>query len=93
VREFAGLLKETGLVADAVVVAFDGESYKDQDAVLRTVGLRPAALRPARMDYARRQRTLDPWVVRLRAWRCADEGAQSRRLRRSPVCSRGLWRE
>jgi sugar phosphate isomerase/epimerase len=53
-REFASLLKETGLVADAVVVVFDGESYADQDSVMRTVGLRPAALRPARMEYAKR---------------------------------------
>jgi sugar phosphate isomerase/epimerase len=53
-REFAGLLKETGLRADAVVVVFEGESYKDQDSVMRTVGLRPAALRPARMEYAKR---------------------------------------
>jgi sugar phosphate isomerase/epimerase len=52
-REFAGLLKETGLSADAVVVVFDGESYADQDSVLRTVGLRPATLRPARMEYAK----------------------------------------
>jgi L-ribulose-5-phosphate 3-epimerase len=53
-HEFASLLKETGVVADAVVVVFDGESYADQDAVMRTVGLRPAALRPARMEYAKR---------------------------------------
>ena len=53
-REFAGLLNETGLSADAVVVVFEGESYKDQDSVLRTVGLRPAALRPARIEYAKR---------------------------------------
>jgi sugar phosphate isomerase/epimerase len=53
-REVARLLKETGLVADAVVVVFDGESYADRDSVLRTVGLRPAALRPARMEYAKR---------------------------------------
>ncbi len=53
-REFAGLLKATSLSADAVVAVFEGESYKDQDSVMRTVGLRPAALRPARMDYAKR---------------------------------------
>jgi sugar phosphate isomerase/epimerase len=51
-HEFADLLKETGVRADAVVVVFDGESYKDQESVMRTVGLRPAALRPGRMDYA-----------------------------------------
>lgn len=53
-RELAGLLKETGIRADAVVVVFEGESYKDQEAVMRTVGLRPAALRPARVDYAKK---------------------------------------
>jgi sugar phosphate isomerase/epimerase len=53
-REFAGLLEETGVRADSVVVVFDGESYKDQDAVRRTVGFRPAALRSERLEYARR---------------------------------------
>jgi L-ribulose-5-phosphate 3-epimerase len=53
-REFAGLLAEAGIRADAVVVVFDGESYRDQEAVLRTVGFRPAALRAPRLDYARR---------------------------------------
>ena len=53
-REVAGLLKETGVRADAVVVVFEGESYKDQEAVKSTVGLRPAGPRPARMDYAKR---------------------------------------
>jgi len=40
--------------ADAVVVVFEGESYIDQESVMRTVGLRPAALRPARMAYAKK---------------------------------------
>jgi sugar phosphate isomerase/epimerase len=53
-REMAGLLKGTGIRADAVVVVFAGESYRDQAAVKGTVGLRPAATRPARMDYAKR---------------------------------------
>jgi L-ribulose-5-phosphate 3-epimerase len=53
-REFEGLLKGTGVRADAVVVVFEGESYKDQETVKRTVGLRPAALRPARMAYAKK---------------------------------------
>ena len=52
--EFAGLLKETGIRSDAVVVVFEGESYKDQESVLRTVGFRPAALRRERLDYSRR---------------------------------------
>jgi len=53
-REFAGLLKENAIRSDAVVVVFDGESYKDQASVLRTVGFRPAAHRQERLDYARR---------------------------------------
>jgi len=53
-REFAGLLAEAGVRSDAVVVVFGGESYEDQEAVLRTVGFRPAALRAPRLDYARR---------------------------------------
>ncbi len=52
--EFATLLKEAAVRADAVVVVFEGESYKDQETVKRTVGLRPAGLRPARMAYAKR---------------------------------------
>jgi sugar phosphate isomerase/epimerase len=52
--EFAHLLKAAAGRADAVVVVFDGESYADRDSVMRTVGLRPAALRPARLAYARR---------------------------------------
>jgi sugar phosphate isomerase/epimerase len=53
-REFAGLLRDTGLRADSVVVVFEGESYKDRDAVVRTVGFRPLPLIPARLEYARR---------------------------------------
>jgi L-ribulose-5-phosphate 3-epimerase len=53
-REFAGLLKQNGIRSDAIVVVFDGESYKDQDAVMRTVGFPPAAHRQERLDYARR---------------------------------------
>ena len=53
-REFAGLLAEAAIRSDAVVVVFGGESYKDQESVLRTVGFRPAALRAPRLDYARR---------------------------------------
>jgi sugar phosphate isomerase/epimerase len=53
-REFAELLKATGVRADAVVVVFEGERYKDQESVMRTVGLRPAALRPARIAYAKK---------------------------------------
>ena len=53
-REFAALLKEAAVRADAVVVVFEGERYADQETVKRTVGLRPADLRPARLLYARR---------------------------------------
>ena len=53
-REFARLLAGAGVRSDAVVAVFDGESYKDQESVLRTVGFRSAALRAPRLDYARR---------------------------------------
>ena len=53
-REFAGLLAEAGIRSDAVVVVFGGESYEDQESVLRTVGFRPPALRAPRLQYARR---------------------------------------
>jgi L-ribulose-5-phosphate 3-epimerase len=53
-REFAGLLTEAGVRSDTVVAVFDGESYRDQQAVLRTVGFRPAGLRAPRLDYAHR---------------------------------------
>jgi sugar phosphate isomerase/epimerase len=53
-REFAGMLRTAGVRSESVVIVFDGESYQDQEAVLRTVGLRPAPLRPARLAYARR---------------------------------------
>ena len=53
-REFAGLLAEAGVRSEAVVAVFDGESYRDQEAVLRTVGFRPSALRAPRLDYATR---------------------------------------
>jgi sugar phosphate isomerase/epimerase len=52
-REIEGLLKATGLRAASVVVVFDGESYRDVDAVERTVGFRPADLLEARLAYAR----------------------------------------
>jgi len=53
-REFAGMLRDTGIRADSVVVVFDGESYRDRDAVVRTVGFRPLHLIPERLAYARR---------------------------------------
>lgn len=53
-REFAGMLRQTGMRADSVVVVFEGESYKDRDAVVKTVGFRPLQLIPERLAYARR---------------------------------------
>ena len=51
--EFARMLKTAAVRADAVVVVFEGESYKDRESVMQTVGLRPVHLRPARLAYAR----------------------------------------
>ncbi len=53
-REFAGMLRDMGIRADSVVVVFDGESYRDRDAVVKTVGFRPVHLIPERLAYARR---------------------------------------
>ena len=53
-REFAGLMKKSGIRASSVVVVFDGESYRDRDAVEATVGFRPQASLEARLRYARR---------------------------------------
>ena len=53
-REFVAAMRETGIHASAVVVVFDGESYRDQDAVRETVGFRPARLLAGRIAHARR---------------------------------------
>lgn len=53
-KEFAGLLKRTGIRAASVVIVFDGESYKNREAVEKTVGFRPVSLIPKRLAYARR---------------------------------------
>lgn len=53
-REFVGLLKQTKVRAGSVVIVFDGESYKDREAVEKTVGFRPLELLPKRMAYAKR---------------------------------------
>lgn len=53
-REFAKMLGDTGIRADSVVVVFDGESYNDREAVVRTVGFRPLQLIPERLQYARK---------------------------------------
>ncbi len=53
-REFRRLLRQTALDASAVVVVFDGESYKDQDAVRASVGFLPAGTREARIAYTRK---------------------------------------
>jgi sugar phosphate isomerase/epimerase len=52
-KEFAGLLKDTGVRASAVVAVFAGESYRDQDAVRATVGFLPATTAEAREAHAR----------------------------------------
>jgi sugar phosphate isomerase/epimerase len=52
--EFARMLEAAAVRADAVVVVFEGESYKDRESVMRTVGLRPVHLRRDRLAYARR---------------------------------------
>lgn len=53
-KEFAEMLKQAEIRAGSVVVVFEGESYKDREAVERTVGFRPTHLIPARLAYARR---------------------------------------
>lgn len=53
-REFAGLLKETGTRATAVVAVYDGESYKNIQAVRETVGFAPAAPYQERIAYTKK---------------------------------------
>jgi sugar phosphate isomerase/epimerase len=53
-REFAGMMKRAGVRASSVVIVFDGESYRDREAVEKTVGFRPVALIAERLAYARR---------------------------------------
>lgn len=53
-REFAGLLRTTGMRADSVVAVYAGESYKDRDTVVRTVGFRPLHLIKERLEYSRK---------------------------------------
>jgi len=48
------MMRMRDIHASSVVVVFDGESYKDQQAVLETVGLRPKALMEERLEYARK---------------------------------------
>ena len=47
-------MKTAGVRAASVVVVFDGESYRDLDAIEATVGFRPAHLLDARLAYARK---------------------------------------
>ena len=42
-REFDRMMKDAGVRAASVVVVFDGESYRDLNAVETTVGFRPGA--------------------------------------------------
>jgi sugar phosphate isomerase/epimerase len=53
-QEIGRLLKASGLSAASVVIVFEGESYRDLDAVETTVGFRPAHLVEPRLDYARK---------------------------------------
>ncbi|MBK5297577.1 MAG: sugar phosphate isomerase/epimerase [Vicinamibacteria bacterium] len=53
-QEFDRMMKAAGVRAASVVVVFDGESYRDLDAVETTVGFRPAHLLDARLAYARK---------------------------------------
>ncbi len=53
-KEFTATLKANGIHADSVVAVFAGESYRDRDTVLRTVGFRPPHLREERLQYSRR---------------------------------------
>jgi len=53
-QEFGRMMKAAGVRAASVVVVFDGESYRDLDAVETTVGFRPAQLLDARLAYARK---------------------------------------
>ena len=53
-REFDRMMQAAGLRATSVVVVFDGEDYRDLDAVEATVGFRPASLLDARLVYARK---------------------------------------
>jgi sugar phosphate isomerase/epimerase len=53
-QEFARMMNAAGVRAASVVVVFDGESYRDLDAIEATVGFRPAHLLDARLAYARK---------------------------------------
>jgi sugar phosphate isomerase/epimerase len=53
-EEFGRLMKAAAVRAASVVVVFDGESYRDLDAIEATVGFRPAHLLDARLAYARK---------------------------------------
>ena len=48
------MMKAAAVRAASVVVVFDGESYRDLDAIEATVGFRPAHLLDARLAYARK---------------------------------------
>jgi L-ribulose-5-phosphate 3-epimerase len=53
-QEFDRMMKAASVRAASVVIVFDGESYRDLDAVETTVGFRPAHLLDARLAYARK---------------------------------------
>jgi sugar phosphate isomerase/epimerase len=51
--QFRKLMDAAGVRAASAVIAFDGESYTDWNAVANTVGYRPAKLLKARLEYSR----------------------------------------
>jgi L-ribulose-5-phosphate 3-epimerase len=53
-KEFAQMMASYGIRARSVVIAFEGESYKDLDTVQRTVGFRPPNLLKTRLAYSRK---------------------------------------
>jgi L-ribulose-5-phosphate 3-epimerase len=53
-QEFGRMMAAASVRAASVVVVFDGESYRDLDAVEATVGFRPAHLLDTRLAYARK---------------------------------------
>ncbi|MBN9663400.1 MAG: sugar phosphate isomerase/epimerase [Acidobacteria bacterium] len=53
-REFATLLKETGVQASTVVAVYDGENYKDIPTIRATVGFMPAAFMEQRVAYTKK---------------------------------------
>ncbi len=53
-KEFAGLLKESGVQASAVVAVYDGERYTDIATIRETVGFVPAGPMAERIAYTKK---------------------------------------